>query len=51
VTTDQVMTGAQFLSRYPSSIPAEEVLLINGIESTTSVPKGTTLKRITGGVQ
>lgn len=49
VTTDQAMTGAQFVSRYPSSVAAEEVLLINGLEATTPVAKGTLLKRVTGG--
>lgn len=46
VTLDQAMTGSQFVQRFPSAIPAEEVLLINGIEGATSLAKGTVLKRV-----
>jgi predicted Zn-dependent protease len=46
VTLDQAMTGTQFVQRYPSAIPAEEVLLINGIEGTTALPRGMVLKRV-----
>ncbi len=46
VTLPQAMTGSQFVSQYPSGIPADEVLLINGIEAATSVPRGTVLKRV-----
>jgi predicted Zn-dependent protease len=47
VTLDQAMTGTQFVQRYPSAIPAEEVLLINGIDATTALPRGMVLKRVT----
>jgi predicted Zn-dependent protease len=50
VTVDQAMTGAQFVQRYPSSVPAEQLLLINGIEGGSSIARGTVLKRVTGGV-
>jgi predicted Zn-dependent protease len=50
VTLDQAMTGAQFVQRYPSAIPAEALLIINGIDAATSIPRGTILKRIVGGV-
>lgn len=46
VTLDQAMTGAQFVQRFPSSVPAEAVYIANGIEATTSLAKGTLLKRI-----
>lgn len=46
VTLDQAMTGSQFVQRFPSAIPADEVLLINGIEGGTSLAKGTVLKRV-----
>lgn len=46
VTLDQAMTGSQFVQRFPSAIPAEEVLLINGIEGSTALPKGMVLKRV-----
>jgi hypothetical protein len=42
--------GAQFTQRYPSSIPAEQVYVINGIEAATVMPRGTLLKRVVGGV-
>lgn len=50
VTLDQAMTGAQFVQRYPSSAPAQQVYIINGIESGTSLPRGMVLKRVVGGV-
>jgi predicted Zn-dependent protease len=50
VTVPETMTGATFVQRYPSSIPAEQVYIINGIEAATSIPRGTLLKRVMGGV-
>lgn len=50
VTIPETMTGQAFVQRYPSSIPAEEVYIINGIDASTSLPRGTLLKRVTGGV-
>ncbi len=46
VTLDRVMTGAQFVQRYPSSVSADEVYIANGIDANTSLPKGMILKRI-----
>ena len=44
------MTLEQFNSQYPSSIPIEELAIINEIESSTSaIPAGRTVKRVTGG--
>lgn len=50
VTLPESLTGAQFTQRYPSSIPAEQVYVINGIEAATVMPRGTLLKRVVGGV-
>lgn len=46
VTLDQAMTGAQFVQRYPSSVPAEAVYIANGIDASTQLAKGTLVKRI-----
>jgi predicted Zn-dependent protease len=50
VTLSESLTGAQFAQRFPSSIPAEQVYIINGIEATTTLPRGTLVKRVVGGV-
>ncbi len=49
VTLPEAMTGAAFVQRWPSTIPAEQVYIINGIEAATTLPRGTLLKRVTGG--
>jgi len=44
------MTLAQFNSQYPSSIPIEELAIINEIEAPSSaIPAGRTVKRVVGG--
>lgn len=50
VTLEQAMTGQQFVQRYPSSVPADRVYIINGIEAGTALPRGLVLKRVVGGV-
>ena len=40
------MTLAEFYSRYPSSIPVEEVAIINGVETGTTLAAGTEVKRV-----
>ena len=49
VSTPRAMTGAQYVAAYPSTIPAEQVYVINGIEAGTNLPQGTTMKRVVGG--
>ncbi len=49
VTLPSQMTGQEFVQRYPSTIPVEQVYIINGIDASTSVPRGTLMKRVTGG--
>ena len=46
------VTLEQFNQQYPSSIPLEELAIINELESTaTSVPQGRVLKRVVGGTK
>ena len=46
------MTLEQFNSQYPSSIPIEELAIINELESpSTAIPQGRTVKRVTGGTK
>lgn len=45
----RAMTFSEFLSEYPSAIPAEEAALINQVyELDDSIPAGTALKRVVG---
>jgi predicted Zn-dependent protease len=43
VTLPEAMTGQAFTQRYPSSVPAEEIYIINGITAGTNLPRGTLL--------
>jgi predicted Zn-dependent protease len=46
------MTLEQFNSQYPSSIPIEQLAIINELEGPASViPAGRTLKRVVGGTR
>jgi predicted Zn-dependent protease len=49
VTLDQAMTLEQFQSRSPSTIPLEELALINGVKPGDTLAAGRIVKRITGG--
>lgn len=51
VTLSEAMTGATFVQRFPSSIDPAQVYIINGIDATTNVPRGTILKRVVGGTR
>ncbi|WP_164015538.1 M48 family metalloprotease [Pyxidicoccus trucidator] len=51
VKLDAPMTVREFHQRYPSTIPLEEVALINGVQPGDSLPAGHTVKRVTGGVK
>ncbi|NMO13429.1 M48 family metalloprotease [Pyxidicoccus fallax] len=51
VKLDAAMTVKQFQERYPSTIPVEEVALINGVKPEDTLPAGHTVKRVTGGVK
>ncbi len=50
VTLPETMTAQTFVQRYPSSVPAAQIYVINGAEATTSFPRGAILKRVIGGV-
>ena len=50
VTLPEAMTGLIFSQRYPSSVPAEQLYIINGIEATTNLPRGAMVKRVVGGL-
>lgn len=50
VTIPEAMTGQTFVQRYPSTVSANTVYIINEIDATTSLPKGMVLKRVIGGV-
>ncbi|MBZ4416323.1 M48 family metalloprotease [Myxococcus sp. RHSTA-1-4] len=51
VKLDAPMTVRQFQERYPSTIPVEELALINGVQPGDTLPAGQTVKRVTGGVK
>lgn len=46
VRLPQAMTIAQFHQAYPSTIPVEKVALINGVDTSTTLPAGTLVKRV-----
>ena len=50
VTLPEAMTGLTFTQRYPSSVPAARVYIINGMDAATNVARGTVLKRVVGGL-
>jgi predicted Zn-dependent protease len=45
----RAMTLEQFNSQYPSSIPLDEVALINGVSNSGQLRSGQTVKRVIGG--
>jgi predicted Zn-dependent protease len=46
VRIPRAMTIAQFHQAYPSTIPVEQVALINGADASTTLPAGTLVKRV-----
>jgi predicted Zn-dependent protease len=52
VKLNRAMTLEQFNSQYPSTIPIEQLAIINEVEDPSSVlPAGQLVKRVTGGVR
>ena len=49
VTIPNDMTAGEFLTRYPSSVPDEEVLLANQVNAEARLTRGQLFKRVTGG--
>ena len=45
------MTLEQFYSQYPSSLPLDQVSLINGVDKGGMLRAGTEVKRVIGGIQ
>lgn len=45
------MTLQQFNEQHPSTIPVEELAIINGVQPGDTLPAGRTVKRVTGGVR
>lgn len=50
VTLPSAMNGTQFLQRFPSTIPEAQVLIINGIQAASTLPRGALMKRVVGGI-
>lgn len=48
VELDRAMTVQAFTERYPSTVDAQTVALVNGMELTMEVPAGVSLKRVVG---
>lgn len=46
VTVPRAMTMTQFNTQYPSAVPLETIAIINGMESGTTIPAGTLVKRV-----
>jgi predicted Zn-dependent protease len=49
VTLDRAMTGDEFVRTYPSTVPAEDVLLANQVTPAETLPRGRLMKQIVGG--
>ncbi|HEY8518609.1 MAG TPA: M48 family metalloprotease [Gammaproteobacteria bacterium] len=50
VALDRAMTFEEFMRRYPSSIPEEELLVLNQVQDRSAeLPAGSLLKRVVGG--
>ncbi len=49
VTLTEIMSGQTFVQRYPSSVNTSTVYIMNEIDATTNLAKGTVLKRVVGG--
>jgi predicted Zn-dependent protease len=51
ISADRSMTLRQFNERYPSSVPLEELAMVNQAEPYTAYATGDLVKRIVGGVE
>ncbi|HSG81340.1 MAG TPA: M48 family metalloprotease [Gemmatimonadota bacterium] len=49
VRIDRAMTIEQFAARYPSTVSAATLAIINAVEEGEEIPAGTTVKRVVGG--
>ena len=48
VTLSSAMTAGEYLDRFPSTVPRETVLLLNGLEESSALEAGRRLKRVVG---
>jgi predicted Zn-dependent protease len=48
VRVSRAMTLEQFYAQYPSTVPIEEIALINDLQAGQTIAAGTTVKRVTG---
>ncbi len=51
VTLTEAMSGQAFVQRFPSTASANTIYIINEIDASTNLPRGTVMKRVVGGVQ
>jgi predicted Zn-dependent protease len=51
VRVPRTMTVAEFNRQFPSSVPVEEIAIINGVDAGGSLQAGTMAKRVVGGVR
>ena len=51
VRVPRTMTVAEFNRQFPSTVPVEEVAIINGVDAGGSLQGGTMAKRVVGGVR
>jgi predicted Zn-dependent protease len=49
VTLPSAMTFSEFMQRYPSSVPAEQIARINQVAADERLPAGRLMKRVQGG--
>lgn len=49
VTLPSAMTFSEFMQRYPSSVPADEIARINQVGADERLPSGRLMKRVQGG--
>jgi len=50
-TVPKAMTLAEYYKQFPSTIPIEQVAIINGIQTDTKLEAGQKIKRVVGGTQ
>jgi predicted Zn-dependent protease len=50
-TVPRAMTLADYYKQFPSSIPIEQVAIINGLQTDSQLEAGQKIKRVVGGTQ
>lgn len=49
VTLDRPLTFADFMSAHPSTVSAQDVAILNGVDENATLEKGRVMKRVVGG--